>query len=233
VIDHDAVEELLASYVLGSLSGEDAAEADRLLNEHVPECLDCRRTLDAFQGLMGEVGMSATPVAPPETLLPRIERSLDGGRRRGLPSWNPARLVAAAAAAIVVVGAAGLAVAQHDDTPRADVMSQADIATVKQLKPSSDVHEINEYAKELVPPGVEELYVFGRDVPAPPAGAIYRLWTVDPQGRESWVGDFAPIDGDFVLRIAVDPATVDRVLITIEPADSEPSEPGDTAWAAA
>jgi hypothetical protein len=59
------------------------------------------------------------------------------------------------------------------------------------------------------------------------------MWTVDREGDESWIGDFTPIDGRVVLRISVDPATVDHLLVTIEPANSEPSEPGATAWAAA
>ena len=33
---HGETQELLAGYVLQSLSSEDAAEADRLLTEHVP-----------------------------------------------------------------------------------------------------------------------------------------------------------------------------------------------------
>ena len=81
MIDHEAADELLAGYVLGSLTGPDAEEADRLLTEHVPDCLTCRATLDAFQGVTGELGMVADPLAPPETLLPRIERELTGGRR--------------------------------------------------------------------------------------------------------------------------------------------------------
>jgi hypothetical protein len=48
VIDHDAADELLAGYVLGSLTGPDAEEADRLLTEHVPDCLTCRSTLDGI-----------------------------------------------------------------------------------------------------------------------------------------------------------------------------------------
>ncbi|MBW8742248.1 MAG: hypothetical protein JF623_06400 [Acidobacteria bacterium] len=56
MIDHDAADELLAGYVLGSLSGPDAEEADRLLTEHVPDCLTCRTTLDAFRGSRGDGG---------------------------------------------------------------------------------------------------------------------------------------------------------------------------------
>ena len=47
--DHERTQELLAGYVVRSLSGEDAAEADRVLTDHVPGCDECRSTLDAFR----------------------------------------------------------------------------------------------------------------------------------------------------------------------------------------
>jgi anti-sigma-K factor RskA len=231
VIDHEAADALLAGYVLGSLTGDDAAEADRLLTEHVPDCDDCRATLDSFQGLTGEIGLSAAPVAPPDTLLPRLRRSLDGGRR-GLPAWSPTRLVAAAAAAVVVVGAAGLAIAQRDRAPAPQQsLSRADIADVQELRDGSDPILVNDYMKELVAP--EELLVWGRNVPAPPPGSTYRLWTVDAEGEETWAGDFAPVNGEFVVRVTVDPTTVEDLLVTVEPMGSEPSEPGATPVAAA
>jgi len=233
VIDHDATDELLAGYVLGSLSGEDAVEVDRLLAEHVPDCDRCRATLDAFQGLTGEIGLSASPAPPPETLLPRLQRSLDGRRRRGLPAWSPTRLVAAAAAAVVVVGVAGLVVTQAGGGAQEQLMSQADLAQVKLLKedPQTTHKRIGE-TQELIPPGVEELYIWGENVSQPPAGFTYRVWTVGADG-ETWVGDFIPDNGVVALHIAVDPASVNDLLVTVEPIASEPSQPGEPAWKAA
>jgi anti-sigma-K factor RskA len=231
VIDHERADELLAGYVLESLTGDDAAEAERLLTDHVPECAVCRATLDAFQAVSGEIGLSPEPVATPETLLPRLHRSLDGGRSRRLPAWSPARLVAAAAAAIVVVGVAGLALTQRHEGPQQQLMTQADLTMFQNLKhQGATVSDIGNEAKEVVPPTSEELYIFGTDVPAPPPGSTYRIWAVDPDG-ETWVGDFLPVDGEVALRITVDPTTA-HLLITVEPLGSEPSEPGST-WAAA
>jgi anti-sigma-K factor RskA len=234
VIDHDAADELLAGYVLGSLSGEDATEADRLLTEHVPDCDACRATLDAFQGLTGELGMSAAPSDPPDTLLPRLQRSLDGGRRRGLPAWSPTRLVAAAAAAVVVVGVAGLAITQrHSAAPQTQLISRADLADVQKIreKPHVVTYPLGE-TTEVVPPGLEELYMMGEGVPSPPQGSTYRLWAVSAEG-ETWIGDFVPEEGVVALRIEIDPTTVDHLLVTVEPSSSEPSEPGETAWPSA
>jgi len=52
--DHERIDELLAGYVLLSLSGEDAAEADRILVDHVPSCPTCRANLSEFQAVAGE-----------------------------------------------------------------------------------------------------------------------------------------------------------------------------------
>ena len=60
--DHERIDELLAGYVLLSLEGEDAAEADRLLSEHVPGCARCRRTLADFQALSGDLALAAAPL---------------------------------------------------------------------------------------------------------------------------------------------------------------------------
>jgi anti-sigma-K factor RskA len=232
VIDHEVTDALLAGYVLGSLSGADAAEADRLLAEHVPDCHGCRATLDAFQGLTGELGMAARPSTPPETLLPRLHRSLDGGRRRGFPAWTSTRLVAAAAAAVVLVGAAGLVVARVGGGPET-LLTQADLAKVKDIaaQPDADVRPVGQ-AIEVAAPGLEELYLMGTGIETPPSGLTYRLWAVN-DGGATFIGDFTPVDGLVALRIAVDPSTVDHLLVTVEPAGSEPGEPGGETWAAA
>ena len=98
--DHDVIEELLAGYVLRGLSGTDAAEADRLLSEHVPDCTTCRDTLDDLQRLTADLGLAATPVAPPETLLPRLHRELEPQA----PRRRPMQLFAVAAGVVAVVG---------------------------------------------------------------------------------------------------------------------------------
>ena len=74
--DHEQIDELLAGYVLRSLSGEDAARADRLLSEHVPTCARCRATLADFQAIMADLALEAAPLAPPDALLPRLHREL-------------------------------------------------------------------------------------------------------------------------------------------------------------
>jgi len=105
--DHDRIQELLAGYVLLSLSGEDAVEADRLLSEHVPSCPLCRDQVAGFQAVAGDLATAVSPVQPPDLLLPRIRRGVDETPIRGR---HRASLVAVAAGVAAIVGLAGLSV---------------------------------------------------------------------------------------------------------------------------
>jgi len=225
VIDHEAADELLAGYVLGSLSGADAEEADRLLTEHVPDCLTCRATLNAFQGVTGELGLVADPLAPPETLLPRMERELDAGRRRRSPQWGPARIVAGAAAAAVLVGVVGLSLLNDGGSP-SQLLTKADLAQVNQLKTETDarvtpIGPTETEAEEVSVPSRDELYVTGTFIADP--GFIYRLYAVK-DGVGTYIADIGPAAGVVAFHVEVDPATVDELLLRKEPAASPPSE---------
>ena len=105
---HETIEELLAGYVLRSLSGADAVRADHLLSDHVPSCPACRDSLAVFQGVTADLALAARPLDPPETLLPRLHRDLgsQGPRRR------PAAIFAAAASVVAVVAVETIVVAE-------------------------------------------------------------------------------------------------------------------------
>ena len=225
--DHEAIDELLAGYVLRSLSGEDAAEADHLLSDHVPTCAACRDTLAAFQDLSADLALDAAPLTPPETLLPRLHRELEppASRRR------PVQIFAVAASVVAVVGLAGLAVTQglraSDANSRAeDFRSAAQMA----LRPDSNQVPVGP-VNELTAPGVEEFYVMGDNCPQPPEGSVYRVWIV-AGGQPTFVTDFLPEDGQVFLSIPFDPSRYDDLWISVEPAGSEPTTPTDVEWQA-
>jgi hypothetical protein len=222
-LDHGAIEELLAGYVLGSLSGADAAEADRSLSEHVPGCLDCRTMLDDFQRVAADVGLAAEPIEPPETLAPGLRRELD----RQAPSRRPLRFVAVAAGVAAVVGLAGLTVSQNIRANNADVRadSMAD-AAVLATRPDARMVDVGP-VQELSAPGEEMLYVMGDDVPMPPADSVYRVWLVS-DGSPTFVGEFTPDEGRVLVEVPFDPGVHDELWISIEPADAPTERPVST-----
>jgi hypothetical protein len=225
---HDAIDELLAAYVLRSLSGEDAAQADRLLTEHVPFCVACKQTLDSFQRVAGDMGLEAPPVAPPDTLLPALHRDMEPRSRRR----NPARIVAVAASVLLVVGLGGVAATQL--AGGGETLQVGDLTDALAFATRADARSDNiGPAREISAPGAEEFYLYSTDCPVLPEGYEYRVWIVSST-ETRYLGDFVPdANGDFVLHIRMDPTPWDHVLVTREPADAQPSSPGPEAWAAA
>lgn len=226
-LDHEQIEELLAGYVLRSLAGDDAAEADRLLSDHVPSCVSCRDTLMAFQRLSADVALAAEPLTPPDTLLPRMHRELaDPERRR-----RPAQLVAVAAGVVAVIGLAGLTIGQGLRANSANARAE-DLRAAAEMAVRPDASRVPVGpVRELTAPGVEEFYVLGDDCPAPPPGTVYRLWVV-ADGVATYVTDFLPEDGRVFLTVPFDPSLYDDLWISVEPAGSEPSAPTDVRWTA-
>ncbi len=226
--DHEQIEELLAGYVLRSLSGEDATEADRLLSDHVPACGRCRDTLTDFQSLSADLALDTPPLAPPETLLPRLHRELGPMPRRR----RTGQLVAVAASVALVAGLAGTSLTQFvragDRQARADDMAAAlDLAR----QPEADLVPVGP-ATEISAPGSEEFYLYGTGVQAPPSGSVYRVWLVSNTGT-TYGGELPYEDGVVFLVVPFDPSAFTDLLVTVEPAGSTPSAPGEVVWSAA
>jgi anti-sigma-K factor RskA len=229
---HEAIEELLAGYVLRSLSGEDAERADHVLSDHVPHCPACRDSLAVFQGVTADLALDASPIQPPDTLLPRIHRDLgDQDRRR-----RPVAVFAVAASVVAVVGFAGLAVTQNmrvNDTRSRmdDIRSAFDFAT----RPGASMVQVDssdsdtEPITEISQPGTERFYLVGNDVPRPPEGTVYRVWLLSGT-QATFATDFLPEPGMMVVELEFDPSSYDRILISVEPAGSTPDTPEIAVW---
>jgi hypothetical protein len=224
--DHETIDALLAGYVLGGLTGEDATLADRLLTDHVPSCPTCRETLTAFRDVTADLALSVDPITPPETLLPRLHRELDPRAVRRRPM-----ALAVVAGVVAVVGLAGLTISQgmrasNANATAEDLRAAAEIA----LRPDADLVPVGP-VHEVSAPGMTEFYVIGTACPEPPDGSVYRLWLV-ADGRATFVTDFVPDDGNVVLSVPFDPSRYDDVWVSVEPAGSEPTAPSDDRWQA-
>ena len=217
--DHERIEKLLAGDALFAVSGEDAIETGRLLDEHVPSCPMCRETLAGFRSVASELELAPAPVRPPDLLLPRIRRDVDdrtpAKRRRGA-------FVAVAASVAALVGLASLSVVlgtrAHDaETQRdlalrlVDYLSQPGASTAALDSSTTPTHPIIEVSG----PSLEVMVVAGRDVPQPGPGSVYVVWLGTASGYHP-VHSFTPDPRGFVFERFAASADADRIVITEE-----------------
>jgi anti-sigma-K factor RskA len=224
-VDHEVIEELIAGYVLRALSGEDAVEADRLVTEHVPECPSCRETLARFQEVAGDLALDASPVTPPEVLLPRLHRDLD---RRS--AWRrPSALAAAAAGLVVMVGLGAFAV---DQGVRANHLAKRSVLFTKLVdftsRPGTQSVAVGDVTG-IVHPGVEDFYLQGSHVPLPPPGTVYHVWVADGSSYRH-LGRFVPEDGFVLIELRLDPTRYEQIVISEQPESVASGTPQNVRW---
>ncbi len=167
-------------------------------------------------------------MAPPETLLPQLHRELEPRRRR----TRPMQLFAVAASLIVVAGLGGLAVTQgiragHGEARANTLANMMDFAA----QPDATVAPVGPATTEISQPGREVFYLYGRDVPTPSSGNVYRVWLVSGS-VPTYVGEFLPDEGFVAMELQFDPSTYEALWISVAPSGSEhtPPTPSDVLW---
>jgi len=228
VNEHPAPE-LFAAYALHALDQDEMREAEKAISAHLPDCEECRGTLEGFLAVVGEIALAAPPREPPRLLWSRIHREVTPRRRQ------PVRLWALTTAAAVVV--AGLSLyglhlqnrvgrAEDRQARTTEVLSavsdpQHQLVTLSptQERPGAAIH----LAATFVP-GRSGLYLFG-SMPPPHPHRVYQVWLMQGS-RYSSGGTFEPERTHVLVRIEVDPGPYDSLLITEEPQEGSttPSE---------
>lgn len=216
--DHERVEELLACYVLDGLDPEDAALAERALLEHVPGCGRCRRALDEYRLVAGDLALAAPAAPPPDTLLPRLRRSLARPRRRRIrPGW-----ALGAVAGVILIGLSGWSLAflaglsgRLDDAQRTQGWLVDALSTT--THPSSRVlalDGVNDARVSVVSvPGSDHSYLMATGLPEPTF--TYHVWFLG--GGETWhAGVLEVIHGWGMMPVETNPDRWEVVLLTDE-----------------
>ena len=161
------------------------------------------------------------------------------GWRRGASGLRLAPVLAAALVGVAVVGAWGLSL--RTDLDRATVeaartretlalQSQAMAVAMStgHRTATLDPEALAPVAGAVVvyEPGRTHAYLLARDLPATPAGSVYRLWMADDAGVHG-LGTYA-FDGDglFVADFGRDLAGASAVMVTLEPVGGAAAEPG-------
>jgi hypothetical protein len=230
--DHERIEELLAGYALLALDGEDAAEADRLLAEHVPTCPTCRRTLAEFQALSGDLALAADPIQPGDLVLSRIRHGIED-----VPLAGPSRrgaFVALAASLVALIAMGGVSFTMAGRASRAEDQRATAIRLLALMRsPGVDPTAVEPMGQtapapafvEVSSPDVRRMYLLADLCPDPAPGHAYQAW-VGEGGSFSPVGPmFVPNDGLVLLELTVDVTRYEEIRITEERVGSDPSTP--------
>lgn len=221
--DHERVEELLAGYVLRGLDPEDAALAERALIEHVPGCGPCRRALEDFRLVAGDLALAAPAARPPDTLRARLRRTVapePGGGRR----W--AGLAASGLAAALLAGAVGWNVSLAARLDDAETRQRLLVDAVSTLgHPEAGVVPLHGSVRGrmalLFLPGEDRMYLVATNMPEPERG-VYRVWLVSG-GRVRSAGTFVPRGGVVMVGVEGAPEELERVMVTHEPSADSPT----------
>jgi hypothetical protein len=228
--EHERIEELLAGYTLLSLSEDDAAEADRLLAEHVPSCPSCRQTLADLRSVGGDLALAADLAAPPDLVWARIRRRLEEDRGAGRRARRGS-FVAVAAGIVALVAMGGLSFLSMDRANRArddrtlalellSLMRSPNVRPVS-VDPQGETPASSGFVAAAAPE-VRRLYLVATVCPDPRPGHAYQLW-LGSGGTFTPVGEmFVPSGGSVLVKLTVDASRFDAVWITEERVGATP-----------
>jgi hypothetical protein len=218
--EHEPAQEILAAFALHALDAKGAIEAEALITQHLPFCLDCREALDGFQVIAGDLALAADSRHPPRTLAARLRREVTESSR-GRARWVGRVMAGVAAGVLVAVLGWNLHLTGRvSDAEMRQVRTTEVLATVSH--PLSRVVPLSwerpagtsSLAAAFVP-GRRLLYIFG-SVGAPAPDRVYQVWLA--RGNQFFrAGTFVPERGLVLIRIHQDPRGYDGMLITEEP----------------
>lgn len=231
----EKLEELMAGYVLGNLSPEEAEELQRLLAQHPEQT----KELNCLQEVLELMPYALPEVTPPPSLRQSILASfpLDIPQESTRQQFSlPWRQLAGSMAALLVLALAwdNYHLRQNLSAMQAEVARQKDVIVMLQ---NPDTHLVSLKGMDMasaasgrivMTPGEPQSVLIVQKLPVLPPGKFYQLWSV-VKGEKIPSGAFnASNRGTVLVKLSTPPTSeVTRLVVTIEvsPAPQSPSGP--------
>jgi anti-sigma-K factor RskA len=203
----------VAAYALGAL---DTAEVDAF-RRHLQTCSVCQEELTAFQHVVDELPLAATPHKAPSAIRRRVLREVNAdaraatgsARRARRPGWRVARPALALGVTLLVAAAVVVGLVSGSSSgPAPRVLTGQVVGTgTAQLR---------------VVPGRASLVV--HHFAQPPTGKIYQVWLVHGQNAPSPTMALFSVTaaGNGVVGVPGNLTGVSSVLVTPEPMGGSP-----------
>lgn len=229
--------DLVTGYLLDSL---DALELQRF-TDHLDTCSLCQSTIAELSDAVADFA-SASHVVPPSEVEDRLMASLFGDGSAGpaakdadefeqvvtLPT--PVSLAsrrrwvwpAAAAAAFVLLAAlvTTMGLGQSNDDGQLIADGQAQLARAVAEAPDAQSLPMSlstGQATVVVSAGMNQAAVVATDLPAPPAGQQYHVWTIRGDGTVASAGSFTPDEsGSAALMLQTKLADATGFAVTVD-----------------
>lgn len=195
--------DLVSGYLVDAL---DPQELERFL-VHLPDCAECRQTIKELAETVADLA-SASHAVPPQAVEDRLLASLfgdelpadaQGTQTRPTVTTLPSRrrwLWPAAAAAAFILGATLVTSLGLSHSPdEAVVAGQSQL--VREVTSASDAKSMRlplprGAADVVISHGMRKAVIVASDLPIPPNGAQYHVWTLGTDGSMASAGAFSP-----------------------------------------
>ncbi len=219
----ERLEELIAGYVLGNLSSEEAEELRQLLTEHPKLSAEIHR----LQEVLELMPYALPEVDPPQHLRSAILEAADVSIKRDsnpLRSVFPWSQIAGIAALLVLIlGVDNYRIRQHLSTIQAEIVRQKDVIAMLQ---NPQTHLVSLKGMDMasaasgsivMTPGEQKVVLILQKLPTLPQGQFYQLWAV-VNGEKIPSGQFnASSQGTVFTKLSAPPSSkVTALVVTVE-----------------
>lgn len=233
--EHSTFQENLAAYALGSLDpGEVAA-----LQAHLQTCETCRAELADYERISSGL-LAALPARPPRAAVRRsLQKQMAGEAPRTRPrfSWSLApSMVAGLLVALVGLNLLTFYQVYRLQREQAEqnalhTSEQTALAMLAYPTTKTLTFDQNGVSGSLLVDKQRNLAaVFAWNLAMPPAGKVYQMWLIDPQGDRTSGGLLSPeANYPFVMAVIRSPQPLANFVgmgITVEPAGGSPKPTG-------